>query len=118
MTNNLRPRAIGARIEGGYDNTLCCPICGDVYLHSGSVRIWNRDEDQNPAPLIAFDEATGGVTMDIVSQENNPSPRRHAIEIDFQCEGCGMAQRTLRLVQHKGVTEMTWRVSSDRGDGK
>lgn len=45
------------------------------------------------------------------SPDDNPSPRRQGLLIEFSCETCGMGKQhrhILQIYQHKGQTYVEW----------
>jgi len=90
--------------------------CGSGYLHQVNVTIFERSEDADTTTVIAQDGKTVQVT-DFPNQDTcNPSPRRHGLIIEFDCEDCGVSNNTfpgaslqrLAIFQHKGGTFMEW----------
>ena len=86
---------------------LLCPGCGSEYLHSGTVTVYDRDED---ADLVIRTVAAGtrSRTELVKNTADNPSSRRHGITIQFECENCH-ADPELLIAQHKGNTQISWR---------
>lgn len=87
-----------------FDRVLVCPICGDYNLHQESVIAWQRAE---AAPSTRFELGAAAVE----DADDNPSPRREAVEIRFWCEGDHRVR--LILAQHKGPTFAWWRERPD-----
>ena len=81
---------------------LRCPKCGDDYLHHGTVVIYGRAEDQ-PTTVAVSD-----ISDPTIIGRENPSPRRDAVGIVMDCEGCGPVGE-LCILQHKGQTFLEWR---------
>jgi hypothetical protein len=103
------------------DNTfLICPECGDNYLHHTSITVYNRTEDA-PATRVTHlgtgmdgwpdnapqDDTLTSATVPSDSCDN-PSSRRHGLQVRFYCETCDSTP-TLNLAQHKGYTELVWK---------
>ncbi len=98
---------------GWWDGTsvLHCPYCRSDcdYLHQGQVTIYDRSEEDGDVTEISilrghvFDERRPS------SKSNNPSSRRDAIAIRFECENCGKEDFELTILQHKGQTFLAWR---------
>lgn len=88
--------------------------CGSEYLHQGNITIFQRAEDEKITTVIAQNDKTVQVS-DFPSDDTcNPSPRRHGLILEFDCENCGswgdkpgQVQR-LAIFQHKGGTYMEW----------
>mgnify|MGYP006289034227 CR=1 FL=1 len=89
------------------DNTwLVCPDCGDNYLHHQSITVYNRYEDAKETRVTHLgtnmDGFTSGdpdsMTSATVNSDDcdNPSSRRHGLQIRFWCETCG-SKPTLNL---------------------
>jgi hypothetical protein len=96
---NLAPESMFDRTE------LLCPRCGYNYLHHEKVHLYARSEDRE-TELFSFDAYTGQPTEHgLCDPDENPSARRHAVTVEFSCEGC-KGPVFLHLAQHKGVTEI------------
>lgn len=97
----------GAYFEGTLE--LACPSCGYFNLHSRAVHIYNRTEDSEKGLYVRVDGNKTGITTEL---NGNPSRRRHAISIEFECEHCncyGIGPLfKLNIVQHKGTTLVYW----------
>ena len=89
--------------------------CGSDYLHQGNITIFERGEDDDTTTVIAQDGKTVQAS-DFPNRDTcNPSPRRHGLIIEFDCEDCGVsngrpdgALQRLAIFQHKGNTFMEW----------
>jgi len=102
------------------DNTwLICPSCGNNYLHHTSLTVYNRTEDAEETRVTHVGTALEGYmsTPDVDSLTSatvaskdcdNPSSRRHGLQIRFWCETCD-AKPILNLYQHKGFTGLEWK---------
>jgi len=90
----------------GKEGTLMCPKCEGNNLHHGAVKIYERREDQ-PTTEITIKNETKTIEIENDSQ-NNPSKRRNAVGIYFECEECGPVGE-LTISQHKGSTFVEWR---------
>jgi hypothetical protein len=98
-----------AQVDGGYYGQLKCK-CGSDYLHQDNVTIFKRAEDADITTVIAQDGHDVQAT-EFPSQDTcNPSPRRHGMLIEFDCEDCGQdgTKQRLAIFQHKGHTFMEW----------
>lgn len=93
-----------------FDQFIACPICGCGNLHPNNVIVWRRDEDA-PSVRLEIGAQIPVTTSCVEHAEDNPSPRREAIEIRFWCEGDHHVG--LLLVQHKGPTYAWWRERPD-----
>lgn len=83
----------------GLGAELECPACKGNYLHHHRVEIFDRREDQ-PDGLHVVVTTDVRVDTDITG---NPSKRRHALKVFFECEQCD-AKPVLIVSQHKGQT--------------
>lgn len=83
---------------------LFCPCCYGGHLHQGAATVFNRMEDDRDAVGVRVD-CRGEVSR---SDAVNPSPRRDAVTVDFDCEQCDKLLQ-LCIVQHKGETFLYWR---------
>jgi hypothetical protein len=100
------------------DKWLICPSCEDNYLHHTSLTVYNRREDAKETRVThlgsQMDGFSGSVNDTVTSATvankdcDNPSPRRHGLQIKFWCETCN-AEPTLNLYQHKGFTGLEWK---------
>lgn len=90
------------------DDFLLCPSCGQEFLHSGRVLVFDRQEDAEETSLVIVDSGTVSAHPVSSAESANPSSRRHGIAIEFECETC-VAILQLTLAQHKGHTIARWR---------
>jgi hypothetical protein len=97
-------------------NTLTCPVCKGYDLHHKTIKVYDRQNEDGLTNLIVVD--VKGEVSKITEWEENPSSRRHAVEIMFECENCHFNERGpipsispfgLVIKQHKGITIMEWR---------
>jgi hypothetical protein len=86
--------------DSAYRGKLLCAHCGHDYLHTHSVEVFERAEDEETGLHVkvvgksaAIDRSMGG----------NPSARREGMRITFECEWCGEIT-ALSVAQHKGWT--------------
>ena len=91
-------------VKYSQDGNVCCPYCGNDYLHHKDVVIYNRTEDSAEGLAVH-------VTPEVVTTGNNlsgnPSARRSGLVIHFECENCSNTYE-LALAQHKGTTHLHW----------
>lgn len=80
-----------------------CPECNDDYLHQGDVRVINRHEDSDG---VATHISTDNHIVQAHVDSEDIVGRRDTIEIDYDCENCGL--HTLQLHQHKGRSLIKW----------
>jgi hypothetical protein len=94
---------------------LVCPSCDSTYLHHGTVSAFARRED-DPKVILTVVGPRGLTSQAAVPNEDsgNPSVRRHGLLISFECENCD-AHLSLALAQHKGETEVLWRIGGRNG---
>ncbi len=92
------------------DNILLCPRCSSNNMHHGTVTVFNRIEDDTNVQVTAVARDSEASTVTITNETtSNPSPRRHGILIDFDCEICfDHGKQTLAIYQHKGLTLLEW----------
>lgn len=102
-----------ADVDPTFYGQLKCK-CGSTYLHQTNVTVFERSEDASTTTVIAQDGKTVQAT-DFPNRDTcNPSPRRHGLIIEFDCEDCGPmsegggALQRLAIFQHKGNTFMEW----------
>jgi len=122
-------------IDSGYVgkdlSMLCCPRCGEIYLHHEGVISYDRSEDAEKvvktttlSPVTDAEDVKATTTsVEVTDGIGNPSDRRHGLAIAFWCECCsfdddpndlGNAIRSgrrieLTIAQHKGSTHIGWR---------
>jgi hypothetical protein len=94
------------KIPNGHNNSalLECPNCGFDYLHQGVVEIFDRTEDAESGRHLLID---GSSTLIDSNVAGNPSPRRHGMTVEFECENC-TGPKVLAIIQHKGQTFIYW----------
>lgn len=83
---------------------LTCPGCGSTYLHHVRVDVFDRKEDAEQVRRTRVDEAVSVLTLPNETS-GNPSSRRDALAVRFECEECG-SPSTLSIAQHKGETHL------------
>lgn len=82
-----------------YDEpVVLCPVCGGDLTHHQDTVSYRRSREDGPTTMTVM--STGESCY--VPEDQNPSPRRHAVVLEFECEA-GHAF-TLQFVQHKGHT--------------
>lgn len=90
---------------------LSCPFCREQNLHQGTVKVFNRDEDCVSGAVV-IEPGKGPVAG---LPDENPSPRRQGLIIEFTCEHCNYPHNpakpyALTIYQHKGTTYLSWLV--------
>ena len=99
------------------DNILLCPQCSSNNLHQRTVTVFNRNEDGKDTEVTCVQKDDEASTVLVTNETtSNPSPRRHGILIDFECEQCYEMQEgdyvfdklVLAIYQHKGLTMVEW----------
>jgi len=86
------------------DGVLICPACGHEYTHHRSVNIYHRQHEDGDTIIT---RVSGARVLTEIGARENPSRRRDAIGIVFNCEGCECISE-LAVVQHKGQTFLRW----------
>jgi hypothetical protein len=88
------------------DNQLCCPLCGDIWVHLDESRVAARPDGED-GPIVGIGvNARGSVTGTTGRVPEGPTVgegRRHRIALLGYCETCA-GQFALVFTQHKGVT--------------
>lgn len=86
------------------ENELCCPLCGDVFVHVDQVQIAARSED-GPFSEIGINAVgdVADVSGNVPVGPRVGSGRRHRIALLGWCEMCA-GKFALVFTQHKGVT--------------
>ena len=86
------------------DNELCCPLCGDVFVHIDQVRVAARPKGEDGPEIDVGLTASGALTLDATPTGRAVGAgRRHRIALLGWCEMCG-GKFALVFTQHKGVT--------------
>ena len=83
---------------------LICPNCGNEFLHQHSVSVFFRDAEDSKTGKFARCTSKQIATID---DEDNPSPRRDGLLVQFSCETCN-ADPELAIYQHQGETYVQW----------
>lgn len=104
-----------ALVDEHHYGQLTCK-CGSEYLHQRNVTIFHRGEDGDKVTVIAQDGDKVEISKFPNDDTCNPSPRRHGLIIEFECESCGydlnnakiIGNQRLAIYQHKGCTFMEW----------
>jgi hypothetical protein len=89
------------------DKVLQCPRCGHAYIHQVWVEVWEREEDATDGIHCYVTRDTASFDRDALVE--NPSERRQATGILFECEQC-VAHSLLAIIQHKGQTFVEWKI--------
>jgi hypothetical protein len=117
MASEVTPQTIKtgeSETQGGADTAwLVCPNCGGTNLHQDAVTVF--DVEQEDAKKVTRTRVSGGVVSSHLVPNRgsgNPSRRRHGLVISFECEGCTASPIELRIAQHKGNTEVSWRYTT------
>lgn len=87
------------------ENELCCPLCGDVYVHIDGVQV-AAGPDAEDGPVEIGLSADGDVldeTGNVPAGTAVGVGRRHRIALLGWCEICD-GRFALVFTQHKGVT--------------
>ncbi len=98
-----------------FASLLLCPRCKGFYLHQGRITVFERSEDSKDTARITVDGSRAAVESVPNAGSGNPSSRRHGLTIQFECEHCEVDGQTdvleLTIAQHKGTTEVGWRLA-------
>jgi hypothetical protein len=99
------------RVAYNHNNELICPHCGaeHSYLHHDQVTVCSRNEDQPRVTKIVVREHLAEISTVDNGTSGNPSWRRDGVAIRMWCELCHTISE-LTLAQHKGMTQIEWRV--------
>lgn len=88
------------------ENELCCPLCGDVFVHVDQVQMAARPQGED-GPISGIAVSACGAVTDATGQVSTGSAvgvgRRHRISLIGWCEACS-GRFALVFTQHKGVT--------------
>ena len=117
MVESLKPVEIERVSDDPYWHDLCCPSCGEIFLHHGAVRVFSRGQDEETGLETVVSDRESHTFVS--SCCDNPSLRRHGLVIDFHCEHCSQGRSMDHVVgqlcisQHKGHTGIFWRAVSE-----
>ncbi len=89
-------------------DALICPHCGGNYLHQGTVVVYDRHEDADKVRRTIVNQGAVSSTDIDNNTSGNPSSRRHALTVFFECEFCQRDDLQLHIIQHKGNTFVEW----------
>jgi hypothetical protein len=97
--------------DGGYECSIECPKCGEASLHHETVKVFNRDSEDE---ITGFYTEIRGTKVETRRSlpVGNPSSRRGGVVINFSCEHCGSNVGNLCVAQHKGSTFVYWVVDA------
>lgn len=84
---------------------LTCPHCKGEHLHHVRASVLHRREEDDEITIKTTVEKTVS-SVELVGSYLNPSPRRGAVVVEFECEDCDK-QIEMVLTQHKGQTHMS-----------
>jgi hypothetical protein len=84
-------------------HALMCPQCEGYRLKQTSVTVYERATDAAPIGTAVTINKEG--TFSTEHLMGNPSPRKNAVVITFECIDCGV-RSDLTLANHKGVTDV------------
>lgn len=85
------------------ENELCCPLCGDVYVHVDEARVAARPVEDGEVTHISVTKS-GEVGSELVPIGSRVGTgRRHRIALHGWCEICG-GKFAIVFTQYKGVT--------------
>lgn len=95
---------------------LCCPGCGNGYLHHDTVVVYERFTEDGPGRIVAVTHEKGEkvVVLDKEAVASELMGRRNGFRVLFSCENCPR-RSVLSLMQHKGNTYVEWEDSPDDG---
>src|ERR1035437_2840760 len=82
---------------------LTCPNCGSVHMKQTSVTVYERATDAATIGTSVTINKEGSFTTEHL--EGNPSPRKNAVVITFECINCNKVF-DLTLANIKGVTDV------------
>lgn len=89
-----------------YDGLLACPMCDEVTgLHQCVTAAIVRDCEDGAATATV--SSARGVTTVRVLPGDAPG-RRDSTVLGFWCEGCGVVDSALLIMQHIGLTRVEW----------
>jgi hypothetical protein len=98
----MHPEFRNGACDGEYD--LCCPKCGETYVHHGKINVFERAEDDDKGIHVIINSQNVCIKSDL---KGNPSLRRNGLTIEFWCELCNCVS-VLAIAQHKGTSIVTF----------
>jgi len=81
-------------------SNLLCPSCGCNYLRHDKIEVFEREPDAETGLHVTVGSGKASIDSDL---NDNPSSRRHGVNMHFWCENCD-AKPVLSVAQHKGNT--------------
>lgn len=88
--------------EGTGHSVLCCPRCGHSQIRHSMVAHHLREKEDGLSSVSFLPK------QHVTPLGDNPSARRGAVVVSFECERCG-PDLELTITQHKGDTQLGWR---------
>lgn len=87
------------------EKELCCPLCGDNFVHIDEVRVAARPQGED-GPEVGLRVTAKGEVFDehVPTGRQVGTGRRHRIALIGWCEQCEGRRFALVFTQHKGVT--------------
>lgn len=99
-------------VDDGGD--LCCPGCGEGFMHHTCVNVFARDREDQPGNYITVEHTRDDENARITIERRDAGfsrilgyGRRGEVEITFWCECCH-ENFILSFQQHKGHTIVGW----------
>lgn len=105
MKTNVPPKKNSPPAFHSYQDTnaIMCPVCMGYRMKQVSVTVYERATDADPIGTAVTINKNGLSSTEHL--EGNPSPRKNAVVITFECIDCSDVS-DLTIVNHKGVTDM------------
>ncbi len=114
LTENDRSHpGVGLMTVGRDQLVLQCAHCGGDNLHHASVGVWSREGGEDGPSMLTkvmardtdppLDRYPGPVVVTHSDPSGNPSSRRGAVAVFFECESCDETT-VLTIAQHKGFS--------------
>jgi hypothetical protein len=113
--NNTKIKSLSMKFArnvcfGSIDNAaLKCPVCGEIGLHQGEVRVFQRDTEDGPGTLAVINN---GVVGSERLESDQIADRRDSLLISFWCEN-DCPTFVLSISQQKGLTFAHWVAAED-----
>lgn len=85
-----------------------CPSCGDEYTHHRRTTVYTVQGGEVGPTLTTRVDQMGGASIEVDGEQNNPSSRRGAVVLHFECES--QCKFDIQFIQHKGMTQVISKV--------
>lgn len=85
------------------NDVLVCPFCASEFVHHREVGVYTRREEDGPITRTNVEENGNLYVQQLGKDDKDPTERRNAIVIQFECELCEKKFQ-LEIRQNRGRT--------------